>query len=155
VADVDGGNSIEQLTLSVDHGTITFDGHAGASLTISGTLAELDAALARGVLYCAATGYSGTDALQVQINDLAPQGSALSASSSIPISIAPDVRTARDDAMANGSDSTDQITFNENAGTQISTSVLLANDTDSLDRSFSVTAVSARSAHGGTVTIVG
>ena len=48
VSDPDGGSSVEKLTLSVSHGTISFAGHTGTSITISGTLAQLNADLAAG-----------------------------------------------------------------------------------------------------------
>jgi hypothetical protein len=48
-----------------------------------------------------------------------------------------------------------QIAFNENTGTTIAASVLLANDTDPNGGTLSITAVGAASAHGGTVSLVG
>jgi len=155
VADVDGGNSTELLTLKVDHGTITFDGQTGSSLTLSGTLATIDAALAKGITYTPAPDYYGGDALQVTINDQAPNGAALSASSSVALSITQDVLTAHDDAIVSGPQATEQILFKQNTGTTIADSVLLANDTGSFGRTFTITGVSGQSAHGGTVTLDG
>src|SRR5262249_38900396 len=88
VADIDGGSNVEQITLSAAHGTVTFGGHSGASVTVTDTLANINAALANGVGYAPAANYSGVDALHVSVNDLVP-GAALTTTSDIAIGIAP------------------------------------------------------------------
>ena len=77
VADVDGGSSSETVTLSVTHGTLTLGsttgltgltGNGGASLSFSGTIAQLDAAM-NGLTYTPTAHYHGSDAVKVTIND--------------------------------------------------------------------------------------
>ena len=68
------------------------------------------------------------------------------------VAVAVDKLTATDDAI------TDQPTFTENSDTTIATSVLLANDTDSLGNPITITSVGDidhHSANGGTVTLNG
>jgi trimeric autotransporter adhesin len=77
VGDVDGGSSSETVTLSVAHGTLTLGsttgltgltGNGGASLSFSGTIAQLNAAL-NGLTYTPTAQYHGADAIAVTIND--------------------------------------------------------------------------------------
>jgi FG-GAP-like repeat len=77
VADVDGGSSSETVTLSVAHGTLTLGsttgltgltGNGGASLSFSGTIAQLNAAV-NGLTYTPTAQYHGADAVKVSIND--------------------------------------------------------------------------------------
>jgi hypothetical protein len=77
VADVDGGSSSETVTLSVAHGTLTLGsttgltgltGNGGASLSFSGTIAQLNAAL-NGLTYTPTAQYHGADAIAVTVND--------------------------------------------------------------------------------------
>jgi hypothetical protein len=77
VGDVDGGSSSETVTLSVTHGTLTLGstagltgltGNGGASLSFSGTIAQLNAAM-NGLTYTPTAHYHGADAVKVSIND--------------------------------------------------------------------------------------
>ncbi len=77
VADIDGGSSSETVTLSVVHGTLTLGsttgltgltGNGGASLSFSGTIAQLNTAL-NGLTYTPTAQYHGADAVAVTIND--------------------------------------------------------------------------------------
>ena len=101
VSDVDGGSSVEAITLSVNHGTINFDGQSGTSMTISDTIANLNTALANGVTYTPGSNYSGADDLHLSLNDNSPNGTALTATKDIAITVTPDVLTANDDAISN------------------------------------------------------
>jgi hypothetical protein len=85
VSDVDLAGGELELTLSVAHGTLTLSGTAGltfsagtgsgdATMTFSGTLADVNAAL-EGLRYDPSTAYSGPDALDVTSNDLGNSGS--------------------------------------------------------------------------------
>jgi fibronectin-binding autotransporter adhesin len=95
VSDVDGGNSPEQLTLHVDHGTLALQGNADVqvqsgsdgALTITGTLEQINAALS-GVTYTPALNYAGTDTLHLSINDQA-SSDALTTTKDISIGITP------------------------------------------------------------------
>jgi hypothetical protein len=83
IADRDAGGNAEQVALAVNSGTLTLGGTAGltftagssgsASLTIQGTLANLNAAL-NGLTYTPATNYVGTASLQIVANDLGNSG---------------------------------------------------------------------------------
>jgi VCBS repeat-containing protein len=76
ISDADAGSSPVQMTLSVDHGTLTLDRLAGltgsgdgtGTLTYSGTLQSLGNAL-RGLIYRPATDYASLDTLTVTLND--------------------------------------------------------------------------------------
>ncbi|MGQ0681404.1 FG-GAP-like repeat-containing protein [Bradyrhizobium sp.] len=93
-SDVDGGGSVEQLQLKVDHGSLTLGSIAGLSgdldgsdgtLLLEGTAAAINAALASGVTYLAAENYSGSDTLQLEAAD----ENAATASLNIGIDVAP------------------------------------------------------------------
>ncbi len=85
VADADAGGGAEQLTLSAGHGALTLGTTAGLqfsqgtgsgdpSITFTGTLSQLNAAL-DGLRYQAAAGYTlAGDTLTVTINDLGHTG---------------------------------------------------------------------------------
>src|SRR5262249_14283433 len=76
VSDPDGGNSIETATLSVQHGTLTVGTVAGgaavagsgsATVTLNGTVAQIDATLAAfdNLVYHSAAHFIGFDNLKV------------------------------------------------------------------------------------------
>jgi hypothetical protein len=76
-----------QITLTVGHGTLTLGGRAGltgsgdgtSSLTYTGSLDALDAALA-GLTYTPVSEFDGSDTLTLTVSDLAPRNSAAPAS---------------------------------------------------------------------------
>ncbi len=79
-SDVDANGGSEKLTLSVSHGTLRFanlDGltiisgaNDGATLTVQGTLAQMNDALANGNLfYHSNSTFIGTDTLNLTLND--------------------------------------------------------------------------------------
>ena len=77
VADVDANGGTEQLTLSVGHGTLTLGSTSGlvgetgngtSSVVFSGTIANLNGGL-NGLIYTPTNGFTGSDNLQVSIND--------------------------------------------------------------------------------------
>ncbi len=97
VSDVDdNGSGIEQVTLTATHGTLslaslsglTGSGNGTASLTYSGTLANLNAAI-NGLVFTPANNYTGAATVQITTNDLgnAGQGGALNASNTINLNI--------------------------------------------------------------------
>jgi len=80
VSDVDAGSGTITTTLSVAHGSLAIDGSAspgaivgapGASVTITGTVAEIHAILTAGgtVVYTPTTGYLGADTLTMATDD--------------------------------------------------------------------------------------
>ena len=84
VGDSDSGGNPEQLSLSVNNGTLslaqttglTFSAGTGtnnASMTFTGTLANINAAL-NGLTYNPTSGYAGADTLTVSTNDLGNTG---------------------------------------------------------------------------------
>ena len=96
VADPSAGNNSDSLALSVGEGTVTFAGSttgltftAGAngsgSMTVTGTISNLNAALT-GLKYAPTTGYSGSDSLNIAITD---PGDNESASATVSILIVP------------------------------------------------------------------
>lgn len=79
-ADVDANGGNEKLSLSVSHGTIGFTSLAGvvvisgtnftSTLTVQGTIAQLDAALANSnLVYHSAINFIGNDNLNLTLND--------------------------------------------------------------------------------------
>lgn len=100
VSDADSGGGSESVTVSAAHGgvrlttlggvTITSGSDFSASVSFSGTIAQLNAALA-GLAYVPATGFTGEDTLSITINDGGHTGlgGALSASASVAITVSP------------------------------------------------------------------
>jgi hypothetical protein len=76
----DAGSDTVDVTLDAGHGTVALGsaaqgvtesgaGTAASPLVLSGTLADIDAALANGVVYTPANGYVGSDAISVSAQD--------------------------------------------------------------------------------------
>jgi hypothetical protein len=98
IADAAAGTNTVQVTLSVNHGTLTLNGTSGltfangangqASFTFSGTIANINTAL-NGLSYAPTVGYNGSDTLQLVTNDLGhtPSGSAQSSTSSVALTV--------------------------------------------------------------------
>jgi hypothetical protein len=98
VSDVDANAGLEQITLSVSHGTLKLSGTGGltpvagangsASMTYKGTLASLNTAL-NGLTYNPASNYSGADTLSITSNDLGNTGSGgpLTSASTVGITV--------------------------------------------------------------------
>jgi large repetitive protein len=103
IADVDGESGVETTTLSVAHGTvavtlaggatISAGANASSTLTISGTIAQINATLANNVTYHSTDGFTGTDSLTVVTNDQGNTGTGgpLSATSTVHIGVVPQV----------------------------------------------------------------
>jgi hypothetical protein len=93
LADTGPGSSSDSLSLSVSHGILTLGSNSGltvtsgangsASLTVTGSVANLNAAL-NGLVYEPAANYIGTDSLAVSIKDASDS---LSASASVNINV--------------------------------------------------------------------
>ncbi len=93
ITDPSAGGSVEQLTLSVTHGTLTLTTTTGlsftsgsnnsASMTVTGTLTNLNAAL-NGLQFTPTTGYSGPASLAVTFKDL---GNNQSASATVALTV--------------------------------------------------------------------
>ncbi|MCC6917556.1 MAG: VCBS repeat-containing protein [Alphaproteobacteria bacterium] len=96
VSDVDAGVGDETVTLGVAHGDLTlattagltsFTGDGTGSVTLTGSIAELNAAL-DGLTYTPDADYNGTDSLSVAIDDNGNTGGgALTDSAPVPISV--------------------------------------------------------------------
>ena len=112
ISDVDANGAAEQVNLSVAHGSLTLaqttgltfitgDGSADAAMSFTGTLADIDAALAS-VSYLGNVNYNGADALAIHVNDQGNTGAGgpLTADASVAINV-----TAVDDAPVANSDS--------------------------------------------------
>jgi hypothetical protein len=91
IADASIGSGTDSLTLAVTHGTLTLastsgltvTGNGTASITATGTVANLDAALS-GLTYKPTAGYSGSDSLSVSVTD---PGDGLSSSDSVTLTV--------------------------------------------------------------------
>ncbi|AFM24557.1 tandem-95 repeat protein [Desulfomonile tiedjei] len=99
VFDVDSGNSLLEVTLSVQHGTLTLStitdlvfisggGTADALMVFQGTSSQINAAL-HDIVYRPDSNFYSSDALAIVVNDLGNSGSggAQSVSESIPITV--------------------------------------------------------------------
>ncbi|MCX4036527.1 Ig-like domain-containing protein [Aeromonas caviae] len=99
VKDVDAGNGIMEVRLSVEHGTLTLAAGSGVTLTgngtgdvvLTGTLADLNALLSGGVTYQGDPDFHGNDALTMVTDDRGNTGSggALSDTDVLPILVQP------------------------------------------------------------------
>lgn len=97
VKDVDAGNGIMEVRLSVEHGTLTLPDGSGVTLTgngtgdvvLTGTLADLNALLSSGVSYQGNPDFHGNDALTMVTDDRGNTGSggALSDTDVLPIEV--------------------------------------------------------------------
>jgi hypothetical protein len=98
VGDVDADGGAEQLTLTVTHGTLTLattsgldsvSGDGTSSLSLTGTLASLNAAM-EGLQFTPASHYSGSAVIAINLNDLGNTGNGgpLMANANITISVA-------------------------------------------------------------------
>ena len=99
VKDVDAGNGIMEVRLSVEHGTLTLPAGSGVTLTgngtgdvvLTGTLADLNALLSGGVTYQGDPDFHGNDALTMVTDDRGNTGSGgpLSDTDVLPILVQP------------------------------------------------------------------
>ena len=135
ISDVDAGAGNETVTLSVASGALTLNGTAGlaftvgdgtadSTMTFSGTVAAINAAL-NGLGYQGNLNFNGSDALNITTNDNGNTGSggALSDADSITINV-----SAVNDAPVNGVPGTQSVneeatlTFSTGAGNAITIS---------------------------------
>lgn len=164
ISDVDAASGSMTATLSVTNGVLNATaGDSGASvsnsgtssLTITGTVAQINALLATGgtstlsyINNSDAPPASATLSLQVADNGNTGGGN-LTASDTATISIA----GVNDAPLA--SDTANPGTFTEDTDTVIAASTLLANASDPDGDTLTVTGVGSNSASGGTVTLSG
>jgi hypothetical protein len=102
VADTGPGSGSDSLTLTVTHGTVTLSTTSGltitggangsATITVTGSVASLNAALS-GLTYKPTTGYTGSDSLAISLNDSVDHLSA-SANVALTVSNSPPAITA-------------------------------------------------------------
>lgn len=114
ISDIDAGNNPIEVSLSVGNGSLSLTG-AGLSgdldgsdgtLTVTGTLANINAALAGSLVYQGDTDYFGSDTLSVSVNDLGSTGSggALSDATTLSINVLPTADTyTLSNLVSNGS----------------------------------------------------
>jgi hypothetical protein len=141
----DGGNNNEQVTMSVNNGTLTLvptsgsqvEGSGTAILTISGTVADLNADLAN-LIYTPTAGTYSPDALTATIVDTTDQVQGSSAQ--VSLNVAPTPPTAANYTY----------TVNENQTLTVPAPGVLANDTD--PNGLSLMAVSFSAPAHGTLT---
>jgi VCBS repeat-containing protein len=167
VADPDAlAADVEQVMLSVGHGTVTLAGGSGvsvtggadgsASVTIAGTLAQLNAAL-NGLTYAPTAGYTGPETLVVATDDLGHNGTGgpLTTTSNVGITVvaAPPTVVAQ---SYSGAIANTKFQVGTAAGTGpvvFRTGNALTGDSDPNGGTLSVTAGTITSTNGGTVTM--
>ncbi len=164
VADADAGSSAEQVTLSAAHGVLTLSGTSGltfsagsngsSSMAFSGSVSDINSAL-DGLTYEPATGYAGSDALDISVDDLGHTGdigTPQTTSDSVAIT---------DRNIDPGSDSFSGAVGNTSFGVGVTpatpsthtTGSLLANASAVNGASLTAVAGTVSSAHGGSVSI--
>ena len=132
IGDVDAGAATVQAQLTVTNGTLTLSGIAGltfvagangaATMTVQGTIADLNAAL-NGMSYLPTANYNGPATLTIVTDDLGNSPApALSDTDVVNITVTPvnDAPVGSDDAYA----------VNEDAPLNVAAAGVLANDTD-------------------------
>ena len=90
IRDVDAGELPIEATLSVGQGQLLLNGTAERSVTLTGTVAALNAQLAE-LIYRPDADYAGADALEIVVSDLGNtgEGGALSDTATIELTITP------------------------------------------------------------------
>jgi VCBS repeat-containing protein len=131
VSDVDSEGGVEQVELTVAHGTLTPGSTAGLivsgdgtdELTLEGTIAALSTGL-EGLAYAPETDYHGADTLTLTTDDLGHTGvgGAKTTTSTVGITVSAAVYDHASD---------DSYSINENEALAVSAPGVLANDTDS------------------------
>ncbi len=123
VADLDAGSAQIEVTLSAAHGTLTLgsidgldpatSGNGTSTVTLFGSQATIDAALASGVIYGPTADYNGADNLHMVVSDQGASGTGgpKSATLDVPINV-----TAVNDAPTASAPATD---YQTTAGTPI------------------------------------
>ena len=158
VGDTDGSETLSLSLSNFPDGTTFSAGHldqAAGDWVISAT--DISGLNGASLTMTPPTDFGGTFSLHVdaKVTDTAtlPSGQVTDTKTfTEDFNVAVDKLTANDDTI------TDQPTFTENTDTTIATSVLLANDTDSLGNPITITSVgdaNHHSADGGTVTLDG
>lgn len=148
ITDVDAGSGSVTVTLSVAHGRLSATtGGGGATITgnntaiviLTGTVLQINTALAANILYTPNTNYYGNDAVTMETSDNGHSGSGgvLSDTDTIAIAV-----TAINDAPT----ATNDVLYVSNSTTAtISANALLGNDTDIDGLALSITGISSLS----------
>ncbi|MFC3071032.1 beta strand repeat-containing protein [Phenylobacterium soli] len=162
VADVDdadnaiAGDETVQVSLAVGHGALNLSTTTGLTgdtdgsdgqLAITGTLAQVNAALAS-LSYTANSAYAGADTLSVTTSDLGHFGTGGAQSDSDTVALT--VLSGNHAPVANN----DAIIVSTNTGFTMPVGWLLANDTDADADTLAVTAANVTAANGWTISPV-
>jgi hypothetical protein len=101
ISDVDAGSNPVQVSLTATNGTVTLSstteltgltGNGSSSLSFSGTLTDINAAL-QGLTFATTANFYGTGAIAINVNDQGhTSGAAQSGNGSINITITPDIK---------------------------------------------------------------
>jgi hypothetical protein len=112
VSDPEGSSNTEQMTLHASHGTVKFTSLSGlkvvsganktASLTVSGTLTNLDHDLA-GLVYAPTSGYSGTDSITASVTDKTDGLTSPTATIDVTVGATPAITSAKTATFVVGS----------------------------------------------------
>lgn len=165
LSDVDAGSAAVELTLSVQHGSLTLGQTAGitfvsgtgtndAQMVIRGTQAALNAAI-NGLTYTPASTYRGTDTLSMTVNDLGNTGSGgpLSANGGVAIVVQPASQRLSLTAPSNQPSTNFTATFSSGGGNPLAfTDVYAENPMLSVSISTSNGTISLASTSGLTFT---
>ncbi|HYC49361.1 MAG TPA: tandem-95 repeat protein [Burkholderiales bacterium] len=155
IADVDAGANAVIVTLSVDHGALDLVDGAGVTvggagtgiLTLSGSQAAINTALAAGLVYSPDADYHGGDTLTVHASDQGYSGAGgpLSATETVTLT----VHAVNDAPVAND----DALEATEDTPVTYAAAELLGNDTDVEGDALAIASVT--SGAGGTAVLNG
>ena len=87
ISDVDAGTSILTLTISATNGSLQSDGDSSSTITLTGTIAEINTAL-NGVSYIPDSDFNGSASVQLSLNDNDPTDPQI-ATSTISVNVTP------------------------------------------------------------------
>jgi hypothetical protein len=134
ISDVDAGADPISATFSVSNGTLALNSTAGltlvdgdgsdGTLTVIGSQADINAALANGLVYASPQDFNGVDSLTVTVDDLGHNGSGGAQISTTSVDIT--VNAVNDDPVAIN----DGAAASEDTPITITAASLIANDTD-------------------------
>jgi VCBS repeat-containing protein len=140
VSDPDGAGRLVQITVQVDHGTVTLARTTGltfavgtgtntAAMTFTGTVADVNAAF-DGLAYTPGAGFRGLERLRIQTDDLANGGGATGVvvDGEIDIHVGAIVVTATDDTVTGDTGSIEALIANDGGdGISLREALLAAN----------------------------
>ena len=156
VSDADAGTDAISVSFGVSHGTLaisgsglTIDGNETASLSVTGTVADINAALAGSLIYTSVAGFhNDSDTIAITVDDLSHNGSggAATATGSVIVTVN-NVAPTIDNATLSAID--EDVVSGSNAGNSIS-SIFSGKFHDTAGATLTAIAIASNSANAST-----